>query len=66
MSLRDDLTRAQTAEYAERQGWNGDYDGTICPSCNRERMLKCSNGRRRCEKCNWDPDAGDYSAYEPL
>lgn len=44
--------------------WQGDYDGTDCPNCNRERMMKCSNGKRRCEKCNWDPDAGDFSEYD--
>jgi ribosomal protein L37AE/L43A len=48
-----------------RDDWNGDYDGTDCPNCGRLRMLKCSNGKRRCEKCNWDPDAGDYSEYNP-
>jgi ribosomal protein L37AE/L43A len=42
-------------------GWAGDYDGTTCLNCGRLRMLKCNNGKRRCEKCNWDPETGTYS-----
>ena len=41
-------------EDAYRAKWAGDYDGTECPNCGRLRMLKCSNGQRRCEKCNWE------------
>jgi len=51
-------------EQEERDGWTGDYDGTACPNCDRLRMMKCSNGKRRCEKCNWDPDSGEYSSYD--
>ncbi len=50
-----------TIEDRENIDWAGDYDGTICPNCNRERVLKCYNGKRRCEKCNHDPDAQKYS-----
>ena len=50
---------------ARESGWGGDYDGTACPNCHRLRMMKCTNGKRRCEKCNWDPDANDYSGYQP-
>ncbi len=48
----------------EREQWQGDYDGTECPNCSRQRMLLCVNGKRRCEKCNWDPDTKNYSEYE--
>ncbi len=57
------MTPAEVADESEREriAWAGDYDGTVCPNCGRERMLKCNNGKRRCEKCNWDPDAHTYS-----
>jgi hypothetical protein len=45
--------------------WHGEYDGTRCPNCERQRMMLCSNGKRRCEKCNYDPDAKNYSEYDP-
>lgn len=48
-------------EEKERNDWAADYDGTTCPNCGRIRMMKCNNGKRRCEKCNWDPDANEYS-----
>jgi len=57
----DALTRDQEESEREKLAWSGDYDGTDCPNCGRQRMLKCSNGKRRCEKCNWDPEAGTYS-----
>lgn len=40
-----------------------DYDGTSCRNCGRERVLSYTNGRRICEKCNWDQAAQDY-AYD--
>lgn len=55
------FSEIQAEEYAEKLAWSGDYDGTECPNCHRLRMLRCANGKRRCEKCNWDPDAGQYS-----
>lgn len=49
-------------EEEKRQSeWDGDYDGTQCPNCHRQRMMLCNNGERRCEKCNWDPDKDEYS-----
>ena len=48
-------------EEQERHDWAADYDGTVCPNCNRERMMRCNNGRRICEKCNFDPDTNEYS-----
>jgi hypothetical protein len=59
--MTDALTRDQEESMREKLAWSGDYDGTTCPNCGRERMLLCANGKRRCEKCNWDPDAKDYS-----
>lgn len=59
--MADALTRDQEESMREKLDWSGDYDGTTCPNCGRERMLMCANGKRRCEKCNWDPEAGAYS-----
>ena len=47
----------------EMDKWAGNYDGTDCPKCGRERVLECNNGKRRWEKCNWDPDANTYSDH---
>lgn len=62
MSLND-LTKYQDEQNAYRAAWAADYDGTTCPNCNRVRMMLCTNGKRRCEKCNWDPETGTYSEY---
>ena len=64
MRLANEITKQQADEHAAWLGWQGDYDGTDCPNCKRERVLQCTNGRCRCDKCNWDPDAGKYSAYD--
>jgi ribosomal protein L37AE/L43A len=56
MSIADSMEDTYAIEDREDMDWSGDYDGTVCPNCHRERMLKCSNGKRRCEKCNHDPD----------
>lgn len=39
-----------------------DYDGTACSHCSRQRVLRYDNGRRICEKCNWDQASGDYAS----
>ena len=57
----DAMKAEQDREEKERTNWAGDYDGTDCPNCGRQRVLKCHNGKRRCEKCNHDPDAGRFS-----
>lgn len=45
---------------------SGDYDGTCCKKCSRERVMKCDapDGtiRRVCEKCVWDQDADCYAS----
>lgn len=61
MNIADSMKASYAIEDQENMDWAGDYDGTICPNCSRERMLKCGNGKRRCEKCNHDPDTGEYS-----
>jgi ribosomal protein L37AE/L43A len=48
-------------EEKARHDWSGDYDGTDCKHCGRERVMKCNNGRRVCEKCGWDQEADDYA-----
>lgn len=58
-----DAAKQDDAEREKWLGWQGDYDGTECPNCHRLRMMKCANGKRRCEKCNWDPEAGTYADY---
>lgn len=62
LSDAEKITEAQEAEAQERLGWNGDYDGTECPNCRRERVILCGNGRRICEKCYWDVEAMQYSS----
>jgi hypothetical protein len=42
----------------------GDYDGTSCWNCGRERVMACEapdgTEHRVCEKCNWDHTDKDY------
>ena len=44
----------------------GDYDGTDCIHCGRERVMVCmapdGSTRRVCEKCGWDQAANDFAA----
>ncbi len=47
-------------EHWSHQG--ADYDGTDCKNCGRLRVLAYENGRRICEKCNWDQDGSDYAS----
>lgn len=36
------------------------YTGDACTKCGRVRVERCNNGKRICEKCAWDQDAGEY------
>jgi ribosomal protein L37AE/L43A len=36
------------------------YTGNDCPNCGRNRLLKCANGKTRCEKCNWVLEDSEY------
>ena len=42
----------------------GDYDGTSCWNCGRERVMVCEapdeTRHRVCEKCKWDHTTKDY------
>lgn len=39
----------------------GAYTGDSCRECGRERVLRpCADGQRRCDKCGWNQDAGDF------
>lgn len=58
-----DLEKDYQEHEAYRAAWAADYDGTDCPNCGRARMMLCTNGKRRCEKCNWDPEEKTYSEY---
>lgn len=48
-------------EEAHWQAWRmGDYTGEDCEKCGRQRVCRCTNGKRRCEKCNWCPEEQRY------
>ncbi len=54
MGISDSMERERREEEAIRAPWAlGDYTGKCCPSCGRERLCSCPNGKTRCEKCNW-------------
>src|SRR4029077_9753113 len=61
MDLGDHISKDQAERAAYRKAWAGDYDGTTCPNCNRVRMMKCTNGKRRCEKATWTVHACESS-----
>lgn len=46
-------------QHWSKQG--AEYDGTDCENCGRERVLRYDNGRRICEKCNWDQEFHGYA-----
>lgn len=54
------LPHVDDPEHWSHQG--ADYDGTDCANCGRQRVLLYANGRRICEKCNWDQEQADYAA----
>lgn len=56
----DDDPFGYKAEEAERDQWTGNYDGTSCDNCKRERVILCTNEHRVCEKCRWDHNTGAY------
>lgn len=61
MSLSDDIEKQWKEEEARRALWKlGEYTGDACEQCNRVRVCKCDNGKRRCEKCNWCPEEKRY------
>ena len=43
----------------------GNYTGGCCPNCDRDRLILATdplkNDRVICEKCDFEPDANDYS-----
>lgn len=52
-------------ELAREEAWRlGDYDSEDCPNCGRHRLCRCPNGKRRCEKCNWCPEDGQYAPVD--
>ncbi|EEW56920.1 hypothetical protein SCH4B_4388 [Ruegeria sp. TrichCH4B] len=60
MGLAEDME----AEYREREGWEGDYNGEECSQCGRLRVMLCNNGKRVCEKCRWSPELDGYVSRE--
>jgi len=61
MNISDCVEKTWKQEAKEKEDWAGDYDGSDCPNCGRQRVIKCTNGKRRCEKCNYDADSNTYS-----
>lgn len=56
MTFGEDWQKQQEAEQKEIDDWwMGDYENPKggCPNCGRSRICKCTNGKHRCEKCNW-------------
>lgn len=53
------MTDTDDPDHWSKQG--ADYDGSECRNCGRVRVLKYDNGRRICEKCNWDQATDDYA-----
>lgn len=38
----------------------GNYTGEDCPNCGRSRVLLGNDQKRRCEKCQWCIEDGNY------
>jgi ribosomal protein L37AE/L43A len=60
------MTQTPDLNTSDPEHWShkgSNYDGTDCENCKRERVLIYENGRRICEKCNWDQDSGDYAVH---
>ena len=62
------VTEKEIKEEQERLGWVlGPYANDVagepvgCPHCGRMRLCLCTNGKHRCEKCNWSPELNDYA-----
>lgn len=48
-------------EQKQIKDWSlGEYTGSACKNCGRNRVCKCPNGKTRCEKCNWVEALNDY------
>ena len=58
-----DLFDYQKEDEKKKREWQlGDYVGE-CPNCGRQRLCECTNGKHRCEKCNWCPELEEYIDY---
>ena len=63
MNLADAITQTQNEEFANRELQRskcGDYTGDDCPNCGRQRVMLGDDGKKRCEKCYWCIDDGQY------
>lgn len=59
------MAEEQAQEDAMREEWQmGDYVEQDCPNCGRHRLCICTNGKHRCEKCNWCPELETYAPWE--
>lgn len=38
------------------------YTGKNCINCGRDRVLKCTNGKKICEKCGYDQYLKKYNS----
>lgn len=59
------ISDTMAATIAEEAQWQlGDYVDGPCPNCGRERLCTCTNGKTRCEKCNWVVEDQDYCPFK--
>ena len=60
----DNMDKDDAAERARRDGYRSYYyTGEVCRNCSRNRVMRCDNGKRICEKCGWDADANMFDIY---
>jgi len=60
MGIAETMKQTQKEEeYIINQWALGEYIGE-CPNCKRQRLCRCTNGKSRCEKCNWIVEDNDY------
>lgn len=61
MSISKSMAETAAAEDAERAAWGFEHFLALpCPNCGRQRLQGCTNGKTRCEKCNWVVEDRDY------
>lgn len=63
MTLGDQLAKSQAeddARYARNAAKLGSYTGDSCPNCGRVRVMLGADQKRRCEKCCWCIEDGNY------
>ena len=55
------MSRDEAARFQKIKEKYGDYDyASLCPNCNRNRIMTGKDGKHRCEKCHWCIEDNDY------